>query len=492
MDANGKALATAGEISMMETKKTPDEVVVLVSEDEKDPKNTQPFMSKDQKAKVVVGSPQRVSVGSASPETARYCPSPNKPPKIPTKDTLTRRKSLSRLLYSKPKSRFGEPSAAIDSSMLEESTTVSQEQVEQSVNSPYRNLSNQASPNGRIGSNVGSSFKETMRTVSITPKTPLMSSPGGFGGVDEEEEIYKKVSDKRKLRHNRVKKKVLIEWMVFLCFAGLLIASLTVDKMRNWKLWSLEIWKWCILVMVTISGMLFTEWVIRFAVLLIELNFLLRKKVLYFVHALKKSVQFFIWLSLVLATWVLLFRKGVERSPLATRILDYISWTIVTLLIGSFLWLLKTLLLKILASSFHVNAFFDRIQESVFHQYILLTLSGPPVMESAQMLTRTASAGSQFSFRTTKKGKDGKEKKEKAVIDINKLHEMKREKVSAWTMKMLIDVISNSGLSTISGALDESIYETGNEQSDKEITNEEEAIVAAYHIFRNVAQPGCK
>ncbi|CAA3007305.1 mechanosensitive ion channel 10-like [Olea europaea subsp. europaea] len=68
---------------------------------------------------------------------------------------------------------------------------------------------------------------------------------------------------------------------------------------------------------------------------------------------------------------------------------------------------------------------------------------------------------------------------------------MKQEKVSAWTMKMLVDMISNSGLTTLSSAIDETVYDRVNEQTDKEITNEEEAIAAAYHIFRNVAQPGC-
>ncbi|KAK1360441.1 Mechanosensitive ion channel protein 10-like [Heracleum sosnowskyi] len=107
------------------------------------------------------------------------------------------------------------------------------------------------------------------------------------------------------------------------------------------------------------------------------------------------------------------------------------------------------------------------------------------------MLGRTNSA-SQFSFRSTKKGKPLKEGTKKAVIDMNKLYQMKQEKVSAWTMKMLVDVISNSGLSTISSSIDESDYYGNNEQVDKEITNEMEAIAAAYHIYRNVSQPGSK
>lgn len=487
MDANGKAAKFSGEISMAENKRSPTEVVVMIRGDERDSKTPvgpiptvdPPLSSQNQRS---------VQVSDSSPEIARYSPSPspspNKPPKIPTTETLTRRKSLASSAFSKPKSRFGEQSLPIDANMFDE-------QADPTANSPNRNVSNRASPTAKMGST--NTFKETTRTVSIsvTPRTPLMASPGGFGGVDEDEEIYKKVSSRNKLKYNRVKTKVLIEWVVFLCLLGCLLASLLVKKLQHLKLWDLRIWKWIVLVMVTFSGMLVTKWLIHFVALLIELNFLLRKKVLYFVFGLKKSVQVCIWFSLVLVTWVLLFSHE-ERSHSAEKVTDFITWTIAALLIGAFLWLLKTLLLKILAASFHVNTFFDRIQESIFHQYIVLTLSGLPVMESTQMLGRSNSAASQFSFRKTKKGKDGKEKKEKAVIDINKLHEMKREKVSAWTMKMLVDVISNSGLSTISGSFGENDYDVGCEQADKEINNEEEAIAAAYHIFRNVAPPGSK
>ncbi|KAI9106988.1 hypothetical protein K1719_022516 [Acacia pycnantha] len=45
-------------------------------------------------------------------------------------------------------------------------------------------------------------------------------------------------------------------------------------------------------------------------IFLIEMNFLLRKKVLYFVHGLKKSAQSFVRLGLVLVAWALLISPG--------------------------------------------------------------------------------------------------------------------------------------------------------------------------------------
>ncbi|KAI7728025.1 hypothetical protein M8C21_006092, partial [Ambrosia artemisiifolia] len=444
------------------------------SSEEKDLKN----------ARGVTESPHRQSSDS-HPDNAVFMPSPNRPPRIPNPESLTRRKTFTRSIYSKPKSRFGEQ-PLINHNIFDDMP----EPVGQTSKSPIGNGSSRASPrvpSNTTGSPNGTPLKEMARTISITPKTPFTESPGGAGEVDEDEEIYKKVNIRNKLKYKRVKIKVLLEWIVFLVLLSCVIASFTVKELKHYKIWSLELWKWLVLVTVIICGMLVTKKLMHFIVLLIELNFLLKKKVLYFVHGLKKSVQVCIWLSVVLVTWTLLFNgQDVERSKTATRVLDYITWTIVSLLVGSLLWLLKTLLLKILATSFHVSNFFDRIQESIFLQYALLTLSGPPVMESLQMVGASTSAR-HLSLQVTR---NGKEAKTKEVIDVGKLHQMKREKVSAWTMKMLVDVISNSRLSTFSGELEESAYDRPSESTDRQISNEMEAIAAAYHIFRNVAQPG--
>ncbi|KAL7206999.1 hypothetical protein ACSBR2_019651 [Camellia fascicularis] len=45
------------------------------------------------------------------------------------------------------------------------------------------------------------------------------------------------------------------------------------------------------------------------------------------------------------------------------------------------LWLVKTLVVKVLVSSFHVSTFFDRIQESLFNQFVTEKLAGPPLIE---------------------------------------------------------------------------------------------------------------
>ncbi|KAL2501175.1 Mechanosensitive ion channel protein 10 [Forsythia ovata] len=207
--------------------------------------------------------------------------------------------------------------------------------------------------------------------------------------------------------------------------------------------------------------------------------------VLYFLFGLKKSFRVVIWLGLILLAWGLLINRGVKRSRKTTKVLNYITRGIASSLIGAVMWILKTLLIKILASSFHVRTFFDRIQESIFHQYILQTLSGSPSMENA---IDSSTLSSQLSLKNVKTGKQ--EKTGEGVINVDKLHKMKQGKVSAWTMGGLIKVIRSSGLTTISEVLDESVEEEDGEK--KVITSEVEAKDAANRIFKNVAKHGHK
>ncbi|KAK8566724.1 hypothetical protein V6N13_002413 [Hibiscus sabdariffa] len=441
------------------------QVVINVSgeENSKGPKGSYPKQAEALDPKLnSQGSPNEASAESSGVTAGHTA---NKPPKVPVggNEPLLRRRS-----FAKPKSRFGEQSYLPESDQMEDNNLVDQEQV--GVNSPYRLSSiNKASPNNKSARSI--------RTDSAVSKTLSMASRGSTG-EDENEEIIKKVKlQKEKL--NGVKPKVVIEWIVFVLLLGCLITSLTVGKEKNILLWGLEIWKWCVLVVVIFCGFLITRWFMLLVVFLIEINFLLRKKVLYFVHGLKNSVQVFLWLSIVLGTWVLLF-LDIERSKTATKVLNYVTWTLVSIVIGAFLWLFKTLLLKILASNFHMNKFFDRIQESVFHHYVLRTLSGPPFMEIDGIQEPPA----QLIVSNAKKGKEPKTKR---LIDMGKVHRLKREKVSAWHMKVLVDAITNSGLSTVSNTLEESACDEGCEQEDNEITNEEEARFVAHQIFAHVA-----
>ncbi|OAY66864.1 Mechanosensitive ion channel protein 10 [Ananas comosus] len=280
--------------------------------------------------------------GNPSQETA----SPRKHPRPPNPETLIRRRSI-----SKPKSRF--------------------------VEHPPHSSAAAAAP-------TPSSTSPNPRAPLGTPKTPFLDADDE---EEDDEEIYKKEQqiNAKANRRRRWRLGALVEWAILILAMGCLIASLTVRKLQGSVIWGLEIWKWCLMVTVIGCGGLVTQWLINLLVFMIERNFLLKKKVLYFVYGLKDSVRACIWLGLVLLSWFLLFNGGLERSKKTTKILNYVSRFLASLLIGS----------------------------SIFHQYVLQALSGLPLMEMAEKVGREKSTG---------------QREEQAVIDVGKLHKMDQEK----------------------------------------------------------------
>ncbi|KAL1823908.1 mechanosensitive ion channel protein 10 isoform X2 [Daucus carota subsp. sativus] len=391
----------------------------------------------------------------SSVEIMNLSPALNTSPRV-QQSGLTRRRSLARSVYSsRSKSRLAEPPYP---------------------RQPPRNLSHTASPVSNL---------HYTNTAPTTPKTPLLASPAG----EEEDDVYNaKILEVIKKKGKKIRVMILLEWVVFICIVGFLIASLYIPKLRNCTIWSLAIWKWSVLVLVIFCGRMLTGWFTKVLVFGIERSFILKNKVLYFVYSLKKGFRVFLWFALILLAWGLLINRGVKRSRETTKILNYITRGLASCLIGAALWMVKTFLVKLLASSFHVTNFFDRIQESILHQYILRTLSGPRLMRFSGRTDSCRTSGC-LCLRRLKKGK---EVSKEEVIDIEKLKKMRRKRVSAWTIGGLIKVIRSSGLSTVSGALDEIDDEEEHGQKQGSITNEWEAKAAAYRIFNNVAKHGSK
>ncbi|KAL9265230.1 Mechanosensitive ion channel protein 10-like protein [Drosera capensis] len=384
-------------------------------------------------------------------ENSKFSPSPClNPSPIPVSRTLTHRLTFK----SRPKSRFGDPPLTLDS-------------IESAVS---------------LDQLFGSSFKEasatnTYRTSNKRLKQlPLEKERQRKGQMRRRctERVTAQLSARDK---KRLTVKLVIELAVFFSLLGCLICSLSIKRFKGFAIHGSEIWKWFLLLLAIFSGMLVTHWIAHVVVFIIEWKFLLKKNVVYFTHGLKTSVEVFIWLGLILATWGLLIKPDIDHPRRTRNALDFITWTLVCLLLGAFLCLIKTIMLKILASSFHLNRFFERIQESIFYHYVLQMLSGRP-MWSCPVIE---SLSGRVSF--TGNAQTGKKKK---VVDMEKLYQMKQEKVPNWTMQLLVDVASNTGLSTLSGMLEEDMVEGGVELDDDEITSEEQAIATAVRIFENI------
>ncbi|GLU14761.1 hypothetical protein SLE2022_313120 [Rubroshorea leprosula] len=359
-------------------------------------------------------------------------------------------------------------------------------------------------------------------------KSGLIMRSGFIGKTVEEEEEDPLFEEDlpEDLKKEKLSIWVLLEWVSLILIIAAVICSLTIPYLRKKKLWKLMLWKWEVLVLVLICGRLVSGWIVRIIVFFIERNFLLRKRVLYFVYGLKKAVQNCLWLGLALIAWHYLFDKKVARETNGTA-LKIITKILVCLVVGVMLWLVKTLLVKVLASSFHMSTYFDRIQDSLFNQYVIEALSGPPLIEiqkleeeeekianevrNLQNAGATIPAGLRASPYLSPKNRrvigsgrlqkspqdktprlsrlpSKKGDKEDWGISIDHLHKLNPKNVSAWNMKRLMNIIRHGALSTLDEQIQDSTY--GDEST--EIKSEYEAKIAARKIFQNVAKPGSK
>ncbi|KFK35724.1 hypothetical protein AALP_AA4G028700 [Arabis alpina] len=356
-----------------------------------------------------------------------------------------------------------------------------------------------------------------------TGKSPKSGTPIQ-GDLEEEEDPFSEEDLPEGYNKDKLCIWVFMEWVFLILIIAGLICSLVIPFLRSKKLWNLDLWKWEVMVLVLICGRLVSSWIVKIFVYFVESNFLLRKRVLYFVYGIRKAVQNCLWLGLVLIAWHFLFDKKVERETRST-VLPYVTKVLVCLLVGVIIWLIKTLLVKVLASSFHMSTYFDRIQESLFTQYVIETLSGPPQIEIHIEEEKVANDVKTLELAGAKLSPPGpmavspspkvtvgsgrlqktptiirkspvlsrcgsKKEGENDGIRIDHLQRMNNKNVSAWKMKRLMNVIRKGTLST----LDEQIQDTTTQEDDKatQIRSEFEAKLAARKIFQNVAEPGSR
>ncbi|XP_058001933.1 mechanosensitive ion channel protein 10 [Hevea brasiliensis] len=157
---------------------------------------------------------------------------------------------------------------------------------------------------------------------------------------------------------------ISMETTAFACVMGFFIASMTTDRLKNSMIWGLEIWKWCLLILAILCGRL-TAYLITNVLMSLIWKLWLDERVLYFAHGVKKSVLFFIWLALVTLAWGLLFNHGDKRT---------VTRGLAGCLIGATLWLLKTLLVKLIGSV-HATKLFSKIKEAIRYRKVVRALS---------------------------------------------------------------------------------------------------------------------
>ncbi|XP_024016576.1 mechanosensitive ion channel protein 8 [Eutrema salsugineum] len=337
---------------------------------------------------------------------------------------------------------------------------------------------------------------------------------GLLGDIDEEDDPLADEDVPDEYKRGKLDAITLLEWLSLVAIIAALACSLSIPSWKKVRVWNLHLWKWEVFLLVLICGRLVSGWGIRIVVFFIERNFLLRKRVLYFVYGVRRAVQNCLWLGMVLLAWHFLFDKKVQRET-KSKFLPYVTKILVCFLLSTILWLIKTLVVKVLASSFHVSTYFDRIQEALFNQYVIETLSGPPMIEMSRIeeeeeraqeeIFKMQNAGANLppdlcaaAFPPGKSGRVlnpklspiiPKTSTDNAGISMEHLHRMNHKNVSAWNMKRLMKIVRHVSLTTLDEQMLETTYE---DESTRQIRSEKEAKAAARKIFKNVAQRGAK
>ncbi|XP_071695296.1 mechanosensitive ion channel protein 8-like [Rutidosis leptorrhynchoides] len=350
-------------------------------------------------------------------------------------------------------------------------------------------------------------------------RSGMLGRPSGIlarGEIEDEDDSLYEEDNPDDFKRTKLDALTLVQWFSLVLILSALICTLLIRTWKRKQVRGLHLWEWEVLILVLICGRLVSGWGIRFFVFFIERNSHLRKRVLYFVYGIRKPVQNCIWLGLVLIAWHYMFDEKVEGH---IGFLSVLNKLMVCMLVATSLWLVKTLMVKVLASSFHVKKFFDRIQDALFNQYVIETLSGPPLVEiqnsqieeekTMQEVHRLQNAGANVppelpeNVFPSKSGRgigSGRlrpapvaikiDEKEQGIT-IDHLHRLNPKNVSAWNMKRLMRIVRLGTLST----LDEQLHNDMNSEEDEAVTqirSEMEAKRAARKIFMNVAKAGSK
>ncbi|KAF3950964.1 hypothetical protein ACB098_01G070700 [Castanea mollissima] len=380
----------------------------------------------------------------------------------------------------------------------------------------------------KCSSNVSLRIRSWKSVMSMTksrlidpPEEPCQSSVNS-GRIPEKVQDYEEDDDiddiPEEYKRMKFSKLTMLQSVSLVLIIVALACSLWFPVIKRCIVWDLPLWKWEIMVLALICGRLASGWGIRVVVFFIERNFLLRKRVLYFVYGLKKSVQNCLWLGLVLLVWHSIFHDKFQKKT-ESKILPYVNRVFVCFLVGTLIWLMKTLLVKVLASTFHVNTFFERIQEALFNQYVIKMLSSSPlfkrpdteeeVLAELQELekggvTLPGVLGTTLPPRSRKVigigrgrkipmiGKNSRfsrtmYKREDEEISVDHLHKLNQKNISAWNMKRMVNIVQHGDLST----LDEQLLNSKiQDEALLQIRSECQAKEAANRIFQNVARPG--
>eukprot|EP00899_Mesostigma_viride_P021107 jgi/Mesvir1/28999/Mv17768-RA.1 len=162
----------------------------------------------------------------------------------------------------------------------------------------------------------------------------------------------------------------VVQIVVSVLFAAGFVLAISFINNRDSTVADAPLWKWAVLVLSISLGRAVSCLIVLPTMYCIERFFVLKSRVIYFMASLKNPIINLFWFIALLIIWVLLFDED-NLSGGYGAVLTLLAITVV----ASFLMIVETITLKMIATRFHLQSYYTRMAESVHCQRILMLLS---------------------------------------------------------------------------------------------------------------------
>eukprot|EP00126_Sphaerothecum_destruens_P004169 Sdes_comp18036_c0_seq1m7360 len=318
--------------------------------------------------------------------------------------------------------------------------------------------------------------------VSIAPDTEAES--------DTTQVTNAGVSDSAK--HNRLWLKQFY-WVGAFCILILGIGFLFLIFYSNLTILNAPMFTWCLTITVALAAYLFAKLLVHFIVLLIERFFFLTENVVYYIMGVRTSLHWCIWSIITLLNWRFTmtydYKKRAHTFDYRANDAIWIYHVLVSLLVTWIAILFKNIIVKHMANGYHQKAYFDRIQNALFAEYMISQLCKNPSSRFAQLATKKLS------------DEDGKKKKhdcdfrrdcsEEFPINEENLQEISEAKnVSFFQLNKCMSFVRDNSLGARSFAGSLSFIYA--DQSTENHSTPMQAKILAKRLFKKIRSPGEK
>ncbi|GAB4842488.1 hypothetical protein Ancab_012462 [Ancistrocladus abbreviatus] len=202
------------------------------------------------------------------------------------------------------------------------------------------------------------------------------------GTSDESEEgqgdIFQQMKDFKGAAYHMARAVSIVHTRIMICLLTWLIINLSVKSLRRKIILGSHLWQWTVLVVLLLCGCPVITMVTRSIVHYLRKAYKRQKNTFYYIKGLRGSIDLIIYSTLLLLAWDFYFRSshGLRETRGNKVVFRFVTWTVVSFLIFTLLWLLKKIVLLGWTAQAVYYRFSKRILRAGFQLYFIAQISG--------------------------------------------------------------------------------------------------------------------